>query len=126
MDPTALPQIQQLIKQVDGKILILVLQIIAICFVAGLIRDFVQALIGYIEFKSNPYVCIGRRVIVNDFEGIIERIGIRFIVIKNNKRTLLVQTSKWKDYEWSFLTISMPRGYHDESNRMGNQTSQNR
>ena len=106
MDPTALPQIQELIKQLDGKILVLVLQIIAICFIAGLIRDFVQALIGYIEFKSNPYVCIGRRVIVNNFEGIIKSIGIRFIVIENSERTLLIQTSKWKDYEWSFLTIT--------------------
>jgi len=117
VDPTALPQIQEVIKQLDTKVLVLVLQIIAVCFVAGLIRDFVQALIGYIEFKSNPYVCLGRRVIVNNFEGIIDHIGVRFIVIKNNERTLLIQTSRWKEYEWSFLTLTSG-GCH-ENNSMG-------
>ena len=99
---TSLPQLQEILNHLDSKILFLVLQIILLYFIATFIKDFVQTLVDYIEFRSNPYVCIGRKVSIDGFEGIIASIGFRFIVIKNDEQSLLIPVIRWKSYDWKF------------------------
>jgi len=91
-----------LINLIDAKIVALLIKI----FVAGLIyiilKNIAESVYAYFEFRSNRYVCIGRQVDVDGFQGVIVDISPRFIIVSNNKETKLIVTSLWKTHNWSF------------------------
>jgi len=99
---TLSPDILKVINFIDAKILILLIKI----FVAGLLclvlKNVAESIYSYFEFRSNRYVCIGRKVDVDGFQGVIVDISPRFIIISNNKETKLIVTSLWKAHNWSF------------------------
>ena len=76
--------------------------IIIALLVASVMKEIATDIAGFVSFKANYYVCIGRHVIVNGFEGNIMKIGVKFIVIKNKERTYIIQTSRWKFAKWEF------------------------
>jgi len=96
------PDVLKVINLIDTKILILLLKI----FIAGLIclvlKNIAESVYSYFEFRSNKYVCIGRKVNVDGFQGVIVDISPRFIIVANSKETRLIVTSLWKSYNWSF------------------------
>ena len=95
-------QINQLLSLIDSKILILSFKFILVLFIVLLFRSIAESLFSYLDFRSNQFVCIGRKVEVNGFEGVIVSITPRFIIIKSKDRTLLLITSRWRDYTWKF------------------------
>jgi len=95
-------QINTLSSFIDVRLFYLLFQILFGIFILTFSRDIINTFIGFIMFKSNKYVCIGRKVIVNDFKGHITHIGFQFIVIKNGQQVYLVQTSRWRFEKWKF------------------------
>jgi len=96
------PDILKLINLIDAKILILLIKIFAAGLVCLVLKNVAESIYAYFEFRSNKYVCIGRKVDVDGFQGVIVDISPRFIIVTNNKETKLIVTSLWKTHNWSF------------------------
>lgn len=98
-------QVNQLFSYIDTNIIYFLMKICIGLFIFSLLKEFVKSVVFFVLFKSNKYVCIGRRVIVNDFRGFITNIGVNFIVIKNHERVYLIQTSRWQFASWQFEEV---------------------
>lgn len=95
-------QLNEMFSYVDANIFYFFIKILIGLLVVSLIRELIKNIVSYISFKTNVYVCVGRKVIVNGFNGNIVKIGLNFIVIKNTEKTYLVQTSRWQFAKWEF------------------------
>ena|GEM_PF-2635977 len=96
-------QINQIVNSLDSAILFLTIKIILILFICLVFKTLTENIFAYFEFRSNKYVCLGRKVTVNEFEGVITSISPRFIIIENKEQSLLLPTVRWKFYDWTFF-----------------------
>ena len=103
------PDLLKVISLIDAKILILLLKIFVAGLVCIMLKNIAENIYSYFEFRSNKYVCIGRKVDVDGFQGVIVDISPRFIIVANNKETKLIVTSLWKNHNWSFHNNIMSR-----------------
>ena len=96
-------QLTQIINTFNSAVLILSLKVLLAVLIGISLKNIAETIFAYFDFRSNKYVCIGRRVQINGFEGVITSITPRFIVIENNEQSLLLPIVKWKDYHWKFF-----------------------
>jgi len=96
-------QITQILNSIDSAVLILTIKIILILFLGLVFKSIAESIFAYFEFRSNKFVCIGRKVSVNGFEGVITYISPRFIIIENKDQSLLLPIVRWKYYNWKFF-----------------------
>ena len=108
-------QIAQIINSLDSAVLILSIKIILILFLCLLFKSIAETIFAYFEFRSNKYVCVGRKVQVNDFEGVITNITLRFVIIENDKQSLLLPIVRWRYYNWRFFRNVVEEGEKEES-----------
>jgi hypothetical protein len=97
--------IEMIFSYIDTKLFYILFQIITSIFIISLIREMMNIFISFLMFKSNKYVCIGRKVIVNGFKGYITHIGFQFIIVRNEKKTYLIQTTRWRYEKWEFEEV---------------------
>ena len=93
--------------------IILLFKAILAFLVFVLIKNQVQRIVGYLTFKSNPYVSLGKKVRANNLEGVIKNITTSFIIIETENSYYLIDTSRWKWYDWVFYK-EKNKGENDE------------
>ena len=96
-------QISQIVNSLDSAILILAIKIIVVLFLGLVFKGIAESIFAYFEFRSNKFVCLGRKVSVNGFEGVITYISPRFVIIENKEQSMLLPTVRWKYYNWKFF-----------------------
>jgi len=96
-------QLVQIVDAIDSTILWLSLKIFLAVLLGLFLKNMAQSIFAYLDFRSNKYVCVGRKVLVNNFEGVITSITFKFIIIENKEQSLLLPTTRWKEYDWKFF-----------------------
>ena len=95
-------QLTQIINTIDSAVLILTVKVFLAILLGIILKNIAQNIFSYFDFRSNKYVCIGRKVVVDSFEGVITSITPRFVIIENKEQSLLLPTTKWREYNWKF------------------------
>jgi len=96
-------QLQDLFAKIDVSLYSTLLKICIAYFLVIILKSFIENLSNYFLFNGNPYVSIGRKVIVDGVEGIIKKITFGYIVIENEKEEYVIRISQWKNKKWIFL-----------------------
>ena len=96
-------QINQIINSLDSAVLVIAIKIILVLFLGLVFKGVAESIFAYFEFRSNKFVCLGRKVSVNGFEGVITYISPRFVIIENKEQSMLLPTVRWKYYNWKFF-----------------------
>ena len=97
MSYDTIPQINLLFAEFNSDIFVLIFKILFIGTTFLIFKNFMENVVGYITFRSNSYVCLNKRIIIDDFEGIIKKVGFKFIVVEGKEQILIVKTSHWKE-----------------------------
>jgi len=95
-------QIISIFDSIESESLMLLFKLVLVFFIFLLVKNQIQRTVGYLTFKSNPYVSLGRKVRANNLEGVIKNITPSFIVIETDHSYYLIDTSRWKWHEWVF------------------------
>jgi len=106
--------------QIETAVLLFKLMLAFLIFL--LIKNQIQRIVGYLTFKSNPYVSLGKKVRANNLEGVIKDITFSFVVIETDYSYYLIDTSRWKWHEWVFYKeeqkkIKQEKSYEQKSSR---------
>src|SRR6056297_1541156 len=95
-------QIISIFDSIESESLMLLFKLVLVFFIFLLIKNQIQRIVGYLTFKSNPYVSLGKKVRANNLEGVIKDITFSFVVIETDYSYYLIDTSRWKWHEWVF------------------------
>lgn len=95
--------ITNLIDSFDYTFFILISKILIGGTLFLMFKSIAENLTGYLTFRSNQFVSIGRYVDVDGFKGYIHHISPKYIIIKNDTEIFIVFTSRWKYYKWKFV-----------------------
>ena len=80
------------------------------------IKDFINNVMFYFQFKGNRHVSLGTLVEVNNFVGKIKDFGLKHIIIEGERGYYRLPMKTWQRQDWIFL-----RTERQEENRIAGQ-----
>lgn len=94
---------EMILDKIDITIYYIILKVAIAYFVFIMLKTFIENITSYFLFRGNPYVSIGRKVIVDGIEGIISKISVGYITISNDKLEYIIRINRWRYSRWLFL-----------------------
>ena len=96
----------EVVKIIESGVWPIIFKVILVLIVFNMLKSISSKITGYITFKLNPYSALGRRVVVDDFEGHISRISLTTIMVENEDQHYTIDTSRWKWSSWTYFKNS--------------------